>query len=155
MDERDRPHAVTLDAALEASTRQQSHPQPRSASDVQSDAVDGQQRSSTMRFLQRYYHVGAFFADERSTDDAFQRNFHSATGEDATVDKTTLPAVMQVKHFGLKGRTKYTHLADQDTTAPSTATQAHAHAHGSSDSHNIRRAAEVGVRGYTGKGALR
>ncbi len=69
-----------------------------------------------MRYMQRYYHKGAFFQDDDNKDEIFQRDFTEATGEDRTVDKSLLPSVMQVKKFGLKGRTKYTHLADQDTT---------------------------------------
>lgn len=71
----------------------------------------------SMRFMQRYYHKGAFFVDENAADaDLRDRDFHAPTGMDRTVDKASLPAVMQVKNFALKGRTKYTHLVDQDTT---------------------------------------
>jgi hypothetical protein len=48
-------------------------------------------------------------------DDLFRRDFGQATLEDH-FDKTVLPKVMQVKDFGRAGRTKYTHLVDQDTT---------------------------------------
>ncbi len=51
-------------------------------------------------------------ADE---DDTFKRDFGQPTLEDH-FDKTVLPKVMQVKDFGRAGRTKYTHLVDQDTT---------------------------------------
>jgi microfibrillar-associated protein 1 len=74
------------------------------------------------RFMQKYYHKGAFFqadADDYAatagTDGIFTRDFSSPTGEDK-MDKTILPKVMQVKHFGRSGRTKWTHLVNEDTT---------------------------------------
>eukprot|EP00457_Paulinella_chromatophora_P006432 gb/GEZN01006450.1/.p1 GENE.gb/GEZN01006450.1/~~gb/GEZN01006450.1/.p1 ORF type:complete len:448 (-),score=130.43 gb/GEZN01006450.1/:283-1626(-) len=67
-----------------------------------------------MRFLQKYYHPGAFY--QGAYDEVQARDFMEPTGEDRTVDRTLLPKVLQVKKFGLKGRTKYTHLMDQDTT---------------------------------------
>lgn len=65
------------------------------------------------KFLQKYYHRGAFYLDRE--EDIFKRDFTQATLEDH-FDKTILPKVMQVKNFGRSGRTKYTHLVDQDTT---------------------------------------
>lgn len=75
------------------------------------------------KFLQKYWHRGAFFMeqpdDTRGTagaDPVFMRDYSAPTGEDV-FDKTILPKVMQVKNFGRSGRTKWTHLVDQDTTA--------------------------------------
>ncbi|KAL7303431.1 hypothetical protein TKK_0004614 [Trichogramma kaykai] len=65
------------------------------------------------KFLQKYYHRGVFYLDKDET--VFKRDFSGATLEDH-FDKTVLPKVMQVKNFGRSGRTKYTHLVDQDTT---------------------------------------
>lgn len=65
------------------------------------------------KFLQKYYHRGAFFMDEE--ENVYKQDFTEPTLEDH-FEKTILPKVMQVKNFGRSGRTKYTHLLDQDTT---------------------------------------
>ena len=73
------------------------------------------------KFMQKYYHKGAFFQTESDDRDGaggdtiFRRDFSAPTGEDK-MDKTILPKVMQVKHFGRSGRTKWTHLVAEDTT---------------------------------------
>lgn len=74
------------------------------------------------RFMQKYFHKGAFFqsdADDHAatagTDDIYRRDYSAPTGEDK-MDKTILPRVMQVKHFGRSGRTKWSHLVNEDTT---------------------------------------
>lgn len=82
----------------------------------------GQSSKQKWRFMQKYYHKGAFFqsnSDDRAstvgTDNIFERDFSAPTGEDK-MDKTILPKVMQVKHFGRSGRTKWSHLVNEDTT---------------------------------------
>jgi microfibrillar-associated protein 1 len=83
-------------------------------------AEDGDRSKSEkaqLKFLQRYYHKGAFYQDELK-DQYGDEDFSAATGADADIpDKSLLPAIMQVRSkWALRGRTKYTHLADQDTT---------------------------------------
>lgn len=67
------------------------------------------------KFLQKYFHRGAFFV-QTEEEKLYQRDFSKPTLEDH-FDKTKLPPVLRVKNFGRAGRTKYTHLVDQDTTA--------------------------------------
>lgn len=73
-------------------------------------------------FMQRYYHKGAFFQSDADdprgtagTDNIYSRDFSVPTGEDK-MNKTILPKSLQVKHFGRNGRTKWTHLVNEDTT---------------------------------------
>ena len=73
------------------------------------------QPKGSMKFLQKYYHKGAFFSD--SSDPIFQRDYQQATGEDTAMNREILPQVLQVRNFGKKGRTKWTHLVAEDTTA--------------------------------------
>ncbi|KAI9282324.1 splicing factor, Prp19-binding domain-containing protein [Sporodiniella umbellata] len=65
-------------------------------------------------FLQKYYHKGAFYHDPE--DEIFTRDYTAPTIDEVR-NKELLPEVMQVKNFGLAGRTKYTHLVDQDTSS--------------------------------------
>lgn len=68
------------------------------------------------RFLQKYYHKGAFATGDEKMEQAIGNTDGNAPTLEDHFDKSFLPSVMQVKNFGLKGRTKYTHLTDQDTT---------------------------------------
>ena len=52
---------------------------------------------------------------EQAVVDVRKREYNEPTLEDK-FDRSALPKVMQVKKFGFSGRTKYTHLTDQDTT---------------------------------------
>ncbi|KAJ1274195.1 hypothetical protein BS78_05G044600 [Paspalum vaginatum] len=80
------------------------------------------QTKQKWKFMQKYYHKGAFFQESADDviqsagkEDIFSRDFSEPTGEDK-MDKSILPKVMQVKHFGRSGRTKWTHLVNEDTT---------------------------------------
>eukprot|EP01083_Nonionella_stella_P127125 385060_1 len=95
----------------------------RAMTDIERDADNrkgghGAQRKdkSKMKFLQKYYHQGAFFQDDKLPDRLLRRDAMAAVGDDKYTDRLQLPQVLQVKNFGMASRTKYTHLMDQDTT---------------------------------------
>jgi len=77
------------------------------------DAITSEK--TAYKFMQKYYHKGAYYQD--NDDPIFQRDFNVAIGEE-NFDKSTLPGVLQLKRgdFGKKGRSKWTHLSNEDTT---------------------------------------
>merc|ERR1719447_1196792 len=85
----------------------------RSEMKVNPKQITNRAAKGKYKFMQKYYHRGAFYMDEE--ENVLKRDVSHATLEDK-FDKTVLPKVMQVKNFGRSGRTKYTHLVDQDTT---------------------------------------
>jgi len=81
------------------------------------------------KYLQKYYHKGAFFQDTNKFgvseyDELFNRDYGGETLDDK-FNKEAMPKVLQVKKFGHAGRTKYTHLIDQDTSAKDDAWNSH------------------------------
>lgn len=103
--ERERQEAERLHSLTEDEWRNEVRNNPKT---ITNKAAKGK-----YKFLQKYYHRGAFFLDKE--DGVYTRDFAKPTLEDH-FDKTVIPKVMQVKNFGRSGRTKYTHLVDQDTT---------------------------------------
>ena len=77
-------------------------------------------QKKSRKFMQKYYHKGAFYMDNTSLskdeNDVRKKSYDEVTGEDK-FNLGALPKVLQVKNFGKRGRTKYTHLMDQDTTS--------------------------------------
>ena len=70
-------------------------------------------KQSSFTFMQKYYHKGAFFMD--SGEEIYKRDF-SAPTEQESINKEALPKALQVKNFGKRSRSKWTHLANEDTT---------------------------------------
>ncbi len=71
------------------------------------------------KFLQKYYHKGVFYMDSSSMkdpNDVRSKDYAAEPTLEDKIDKEKLPEVLRVKNFGKRGRTKYTHLLDQDTT---------------------------------------
>lgn len=79
-----------------------------------SDATEKKEKTP-YRFMQKYYHKGAFFQD--LDDPILKKDYNTAVGEDL-FDKSNLPKILWKRrgNFGKKGQSKYTHLTDQDTT---------------------------------------
>ena len=64
--------------------------------------MDGEAPKKKWRFLQKYWHKGAFFQEapdnpytDEHAENIFRRDYSNPTGEDK-MDKTVLPKIMQV-----------------------------------------------------------
>lgn len=77
-----------------------------------------------MKFLQKYYHKGAFFLDEQTLKeneqkegriDPRRKQYKEATGNDLN-HAELMPEFMQKRNYGKKSQSKWTHLSNEDTT---------------------------------------
>lgn len=75
-------------------------------------ATEVLETKSKYRFLQKYYHKGAFYTD----DAVLKRRDYGEAVERDRIDRDTLPSVLQVRDFGKRGKSKWTHLTNEDTT---------------------------------------
>ncbi|KAI8373698.1 splicing factor, Prp19-binding domain-containing protein [Blakeslea trispora] len=112
---RDREERIAREKEEEELERIRSLPEDvRLKEDLKRAEESKQKDRGQFTYMQKYYHKGAFYVDEE--DEIFKRDY-SAPTIDEVRNKDLLPKVMQVKNFGLAGRTKYTHLVDQDTSS--------------------------------------
>ncbi|KZT42733.1 hypothetical protein SISSUDRAFT_843319 [Sistotremastrum suecicum HHB10207 ss-3] len=110
---RDKEEEVRREEEREEVERRRALPE---AQRMEEDLAHAQQSRDSkpkgqQKFLQKYWHKGAFHQDEEILH---KRDYTEATV--STVDVSLLPKVMQVRDFGKRSRTKYTHLVDQDTS---------------------------------------
>ncbi|CAO1633402.1 unnamed protein product [Jaminaea pallidilutea] len=73
---------------------------------------EAKENRGKMGFMQKYYHKGAFFQDL----DILKKRDYSTERTEGSVNVENLPSIMQVRDYGKKGRSKYTHLGAEDTS---------------------------------------
>ncbi|KAK7688298.1 hypothetical protein QCA50_008669 [Cerrena zonata] len=111
---RDKEEAMRRELEREEVERRRAMPEEqRLKEDLErAEKLRAEKPKGQQKFLQKYWHKGAFHQD----DEVLRKHDYTEATE-STMDVSVLPQVMQVKNFGKRGRTKYTHLLDQDTTA--------------------------------------
>ena len=99
-------------AEREAVARRRALPEAQRLAEDMAHAAETRRRKPRghQGFMQKYYHKGAFFQDM----EILQRDFTEQSAD--AVDKTQLPRIMQVRDFGKRSRSKWTHLAAEDTS---------------------------------------
>ncbi|ORX45704.1 hypothetical protein DM01DRAFT_1339930 [Hesseltinella vesiculosa] len=113
---RDRERRIAQEKEQEELERRREMPEEeRLKEDMEHAAKTREKDKGEFTFMQKYYHKGAFYQDMAGKEEIFQRDYSAPTMNDVR-KREILPEIMQVKNFGLAGRTKYTHLKDQDTT---------------------------------------
>jgi len=82
---------------------------------VRKQREEAKEARGEMKFMQKYYHKGAFYQDD---SEILKRNYATAPVEDQAVNKEILPKYMQVRgeEYGKRGKTKWTHLTAEDTS---------------------------------------
>ncbi|CEP15819.1 hypothetical protein [Parasitella parasitica] len=111
---RDREERIAREKEEEELERRRALPEDvRLKEDLERAEASKNKDKGQYTFMQKYYHKGAFYQDD---SELLQRDY-SAPTVDEVRNKDVLPKIMQVKNFGLAGRTKYTHLVDQDTSS--------------------------------------
>ncbi|KAI9029920.1 splicing factor, Prp19-binding domain-containing protein [Phycomyces nitens] len=112
---RDREERIAREKEQEELERRRALPESeRLEEDLARAAETRDKEKGQHTFMQKYYHKGAFYQDPES--EVLQRDY-SAPTVDEVRNKEMLPKVMQVKNFGLAGRTKWTHLTAEDTSS--------------------------------------
>ncbi|KAI0557923.1 microfibrillar-associated protein [Gracilaria domingensis] len=97
--------------------RKQQNEQTQPAGEQQPDPSSGPPKNS---FMQRAYKLGPFFMEKdengRFVQEIYNRDYSQPT-EGENYDRTLLPKPLQVRHgqLGRSGRSKFTHLAAEDT----------------------------------------
>lgn len=116
----EREAAAKEKAELERRRKLTDEERAREDAEFNAGRADHGKEKEQWKFLQKYYHKGAYFQDEDESGNTrlgpvLMQDFGRATGKDAVGDKSTMPAPMQVKNFGFRSQVKWTHLSAEDT----------------------------------------
>lgn len=110
---RDKEAAAEKEAERREIERRRAMPEEERLAEDMARAEQSRQdkKKGDMGFMEKYYHKGSFFQDM----DIVNKRDYTGPTENA-VDKRLLPKLMQVRDYGKASRSKWTHLANEDTT---------------------------------------